>query len=78
MLSFADAYHIFTNLDENHIEKGVCLANIGSIMMQMGDYHKSREYFLLAIQNLKVHMGEGINEGIEFKNLEKSSRTHFI
>ena len=45
LLSYADAYHIYNNFDENHKQKGVCLANIGSVMMQMGDYKKARDYF---------------------------------
>ena len=33
LLSYADAYHIYHEFDENHKQKGVCLTNIGSIMM---------------------------------------------
>ena len=34
LLSYADAYYIFNEFDENHSQKGVCVANIGSIMFQ--------------------------------------------
>ena len=57
MLSFADTYYIFNSFDENHKEKGVCLANIGSIMLQKGDYKKAWQYFSKAIENMQVHMG---------------------
>ena len=33
LLSYADAYHIYSEFDENHSQKGVCLANMGSVMM---------------------------------------------
>ena len=56
LLSYADAYHIYNKFDENHKQKGACLSNIGSIMMQMGDYNKARNYFSEAIKNLKSHM----------------------
>ena len=56
LLSFADTYHIFNNFDENHKEKGVCLANIGSIMLQKGDYRKAWQYFAQAIKNMQSHM----------------------
>jgi len=38
LLSFSDAYHIYNEFDSEHSQKGVCLANIGQIMMQMDDF----------------------------------------
>lgn len=52
LLSYADAYHIYSEFDENHSQKGVCLANIGSIMMKMGDFKKAQVYFDKSINNL--------------------------
>ena len=37
LLSYSDAYHIYNEFDSEHSQKGVCLANIGQIMMQMDD-----------------------------------------
>lgn len=45
LLSYADAYHIYSEFDPKHSQKGVCLANIGSIMMQKGEYQRAIEYF---------------------------------
>ena len=55
LLSYADAYHIYTEFDVNHKQKGVCLTNIGSIMMQQRDYKKARQYYNDAIKNLNFH-----------------------
>ena len=49
LLSFVDALEIYHNFNENHLSKGVCLANIGSIMMQAGDNVKAKQYFEEAI-----------------------------
>ena len=32
LLSYADAFEIYNEFDRNHSQKGVCMANIGSIM----------------------------------------------
>lgn len=32
LMSYSEAYHIFGEFDKDHKERGVCLANIGSIM----------------------------------------------
>ena len=56
LLSYADAFHIYSEFDEHHSQKGVCLANIGAIMMQKGDYRKSRLYYSDAIGNLVINM----------------------
>ena len=34
LLSYSDAYYIYDEFDPEHSQKGVCLANIGSIMFQ--------------------------------------------
>ena len=51
-MSYADAYHIYNEFDVDHSQKGVCLANIGSIMMQLGDYRRAQNYFDRSIENL--------------------------
>ena len=56
LLSYADAYYIYHEFDENHRQKGVCLANIGSIMMKMDDHKKARSYYEEAIQNINAKM----------------------
>lgn len=57
MLSYADAYHIYSEFDEHHSQKGVCMSNIGSIMTQMGDYETARLYFSNAIANCERQIG---------------------
>lgn len=56
MLSYSDAYHIYNDFDPNHSQKGVCLANIGSLMMQMGDYKKAQEYYKESINNMEKNL----------------------
>ena len=34
LLNYAEAYKIFEEFDPKHKHKGVCVANIGSILMQ--------------------------------------------
>jgi tetratricopeptide (TPR) repeat protein len=67
MLSYADAYHIYGEFDEHHSQKGVCMANIGSIMMQMGDYKKAGLYYTNAINNMN-----NLIHGAFVNDLEKS------
>ena len=45
--------HIFKDFNKNHRNKGVCQANIGSIMFQKGDLKAARRYYEAAIKNLK-------------------------
>ena len=52
LLSYADAYYIYDDFDHNHSQKGVCLANIGSIMYQQRDYQTAMEYYQAAIDNM--------------------------
>ena len=33
LLNYADAFKIFDEFDKNHKHKGVCLANVGSILI---------------------------------------------
>jgi len=66
LLNYADAYHIYDEFDRNHSQKGVCLANIGSIMMQMGDYSQAREYYDQAILNMKGNIDWQGDENIKF------------
>ena len=56
MLSYAEALHIFKKFDEDHAEKGVCLANIGSIMFQKGDFKTARHYYEESIENMNQNM----------------------
>ena len=56
LLSYGDAYHIYKEFDENHSQIGVCLANIGSIMFQKGDFKTARQYYEAAIKNLRRNM----------------------
>ena len=56
MLSYGDAYHIYKEFDENHSQIGVCIANIGSIMFQKGDFKTARQYYEAAIKNLRGNM----------------------
>ena len=65
LLSYADAYHIYHEFDEFHQQKGVCLTNIGSIMMQQGDYQKARKYYDDAIKNLDMHKYEDYGPDIK-------------
>ena len=44
MLGYADAYQIYNEFDKNHSQKGVCLANIGSIAIQMHYYNEATVY----------------------------------
>ena len=48
--------HIFKDFNENHINQGVCLANIGSIMYQKGDFKAARRYYEAAIENMKENI----------------------
>lgn len=41
LLNYAEAYKIFEEFDPNHKHKGVCLANIGSILSQKGEFLKA-------------------------------------
>lgn len=60
MLSYADAFYIYHEFDEHHSQKGVCLSNIGSIMMQSGDFQKARLYFHDAIKLVEHNMNSQI------------------
>ena len=44
MLGYADAYIMYDEFDPNHSQKGVCLANLGSIAMQLGSYQEACLY----------------------------------
>ena len=56
LLSYADAFHIYHEFDEHHRQKGVCLANIGSIMSQMGDYKTAMQYYAASIENMHINL----------------------
>ena len=52
LLSYADAYKIFEQFGEESEQKGICLANIGSIMLQKGDYIKAMQYYKKAEESM--------------------------
>ena len=47
MLNYSEAYHIFKEFSDEK-QRGVCLANIGAIMMQKEDYKMAVESFGLS------------------------------
>ena len=51
VLSYAESLHTFKNFDEDHPEKGVCLANLGSIMCLMNDFRTAIPYYEQSIEN---------------------------
>ena len=64
MLGYADAYIIYDEFDSNHSQKGVCLANLGSIAMQLGSYQEACIYTYNSIQSVKNIISE-LNEKYE-------------
>jgi tetratricopeptide (TPR) repeat protein len=55
LLSYADAYKTFEEFGDENAQKGVCLAGMGSIMLQMGDYDKAMEYYKMSEDEL-IHL----------------------
>ena len=51
LLNFSKLYSEFGQFDKNHKHRGVCVANIGSIMLNNGDFIRAEQYLQEAIQN---------------------------
>ena len=62
-MSYSEAYHIFGEFDKDHKERGVCLANIGSIMYQMEDYQKAQDYYKMSQANMNLFIMKDMEEG---------------
>ena len=58
MLGYADAYLIYNEFDRNHSQKGVCLANMGSISIQMHYYNEAIVYTQSSIRSIKDNISD--------------------
>ena len=53
LLNYSEAYHIFGEFDRDHSQRGVCLMNIGAIMMRKKDWNQAFACFDQAINHQK-------------------------
>ena len=58
LLNYSEAYRIFGEFSEDHSQRGVCLMNIGSIMMRKKDLPGAFQCFNAAIINQHRYMLE--------------------
>ena len=56
LLNYSEAYHIFGEFSPDHSQRGVCLMNIGAIMMRKKDLNGAFQCFNAAINNQQTAM----------------------
>lgn len=58
LLNYSEAYQIFEEFSPDHSQRGVCLMNIGAIMMRKKEYPSAFLYFNTAIINQQKYIQE--------------------
>ena len=75
LLNYSDAYYIFKEFEDDK-SRGICLANIGAIMMQKEDYYMAYVSFNLSCQILENLMYGDLGQEISSAEAQ-DSKTDF-